>query len=321
NVAISTVSRVLNDSPYVSTETKNRVKKAIDELHFRPQVSARNLARRTPHIIAVATPAFTTPFFNEVLKGVKDEIRDTELDFIIYNTGSDDPEGNLKNFLDRGVPDALIIFSIEIDDEIHDRLKDLPIPVVLVGSNHAEYNNFWWDNYKGGSMAAEHLVNQGFKNIGMIRKITQTSISDHRERGFRETLIKLGQPLQDEFLVSGITKKHKGYSEEAGYEAIKILKERNNMPDAIFCANDAQAIGALHALNELDIHVPNDVAVMGYDNIKISHFLNLTTINQKMYDIGIRATKRMEELIKNPGQKIQQYVIEPELIVRKSTKK
>ncbi|MEX1137507.1 MAG: LacI family DNA-binding transcriptional regulator [Balneolales bacterium] len=321
NVAISTVSRVLNDSPYVSLETKGRVKDAIEELHFRPQVSARNLARRTPQIIAVAAPTFTTPFFNEVLKGVKDEIKDSDLDFIIYNTGSEDPETNFKNFLDRGIPDALILFSIEVDDEIHQRLKDLPIPVVLVGSNHPEYNAFWWNNHKGGSMAAEHLVKQGYESIGMIRKHSRSSIADDREKGFREMLTQLGKPLQEKYLVSGITKKHKGYSEEAGYESIRILKERGDMPDAIFCSNDAQAIGALHALDELGLNVPGDVAIMGYDNIKISHFLGLTTINQKMYDIGIKATHKMEELIKKPKQPIEQHIIEPELIARKTTKK
>ncbi|MEX0927800.1 MAG: LacI family DNA-binding transcriptional regulator [Balneolales bacterium] len=320
-VAISTVSRVLNDSPYVSMKTKNRVKAAISDLHFHPQVSARNLARQKPQIIAVVAPTFTTPFFNEVLKGVKDEIKDSGLDSIVYNTGSDDPEGNFKGFLDRGIPDALIIFSINIDDEIHERLKDMPIPVVLVGSNHTGYNYFWWDNYKGGCMAAKHLVDQGFQNIGMIRKHSHSTVADDREKGFRETLIKLGKPLQEDYIVAGITKKHKGYSEEAGSEAIHILHNRGKMPEAVFCSNDAQAIGALHALDELNLNVPKDIAVMGYDNIKISKFINLTTINQKMYDIGVLATKKMESLIADSGQQVEQHVIDPELIVRKSTRK
>lgn len=98
-VAISTVSRVLNDSPNVSDETKEKVQKAIDELNFRPQVSARKLASKEPQILAVAVPSFTTPFFNEVLKGVKDEIKKMDLDIILYNTGSKDPEEAVINFL------------------------------------------------------------------------------------------------------------------------------------------------------------------------------------------------------------------------------
>lgn len=316
NVAISTVSRVLNESPYVSQETKTKVKNAIAELDFRPQVNARKLARREPQMIAVAVPTFTTPFFNEVLKGVKDEIKDLDLDFIIYNTGSENPEENFKSFLDRGIPDAILAFSIEIDDEIHRILKSFTSPVILVGSNHPHYNYFYWDNYQGGYMAAEHFVKKGHKKIGMIRSHSKSQISDEREQGFRDALKKHNLTLDENYFVSGITTKHAGYSEEAGYEAVKILKDRESIPDAIFCSNDAQAIGAIHALREIGKRVPEDVAVMGYDNIKISRFLGLTTIDQKMYDIGIRAIKRLAELIKEPEQPPKQVVIKPTLIER-----
>ncbi len=103
-VAISTVSRVLNDSPYVSDKTKKKVQKAIDELEFYPQANARKLASKEPQIIAMIVPTFTTPFFNEVLKGVKDEIVNTDLDLIIYNTGSQDSKANFMKFLDQGYP-------------------------------------------------------------------------------------------------------------------------------------------------------------------------------------------------------------------------
>lgn len=319
-MAISTVSRVLNDSPYVSEETKTKVQAAIDKLDFHPQVSARMLAKRQPQIIAVAVPTFTTPFFNEVLKGVKDEISKLDLDFIIYNTGSEDPEENFKRFVDRGIPDGLIVFSIDITEKVHKRLQDYDIPVILVGSNHPGYDFFYWDNYKGGYIAGKHLVENGYRKIGFIRSHTKSGISDERERGFRDSLAEAGVKLTDDMLVSGITRKHAGFSEEAGYEAIKILKERNAIPEALFCSNDAQAIGAIHALNELGLSVPEDVAILGYDNIKISKYLNLSTIDQAMYDVGIRAIQRLSERYKDKNIKLKQTIIEPELIARKSTK-
>ncbi|AXJ01349.1 transcriptional regulator, LacI family [Cyclonatronum proteinivorum] len=319
-VAISTVSRVLNGSPYVSEETKNKVQAAIDKLDFHPQVSARMLAKRQPQIIAVAVPTFTTPFFNEVLKGVKDEISKLDLDFIIYNTGSEDPEENFKRFVDRGIPDGLIVFSIDITEKVNKRLKDYDIPVILVGSNHPEYDYFYWDNYKGGYTAGKHLAQNGYRKIGFIRSHTKSSISDERERGFRDALAENGISLNDDMLVSGITRKHAGFSEEAGYEAIKILKERDAIPEALFCSNDAQAIGAIHALGEMGLSVPEDVAILGYDNIKISKYLNLSTMDQAMYDVGIRAIQRLSERYKDNNIKLKQTVIEPELIVRKSTK-
>lgn len=320
-VAISTVSRVLNQSPYVSDSTKSRVEKVISELYFYPQVNARNLARKEAQLISVAVPTFTTPFFNEVLKGVKDEIKTTGLDFIIYNTGSDNPEANFSGFIEKGIPDAMIIFSIEITETIHKRLKDLPIPVILVGYEHPDYDYIYWDNYHGGFIAAEHLVKQGFTKIGMIRPHSKSTISDQRERGFRDALRENGVPMDEDYLVSGITRKHAGFSEEAGAEAINILLARNKMPQALFCSNDAQAIGAIHSLEEKGFSVPADVAVMGYDNIKISNYLNLSTVDQKMYEVGKASIKRLVERIKNSDLKPMQTLIKPELVVRKSTTK
>ncbi len=321
NVAISTVSRVLNDSPYVSEQTKSKVDLAIKELDFRPQFNARKLASSQPQVIAVAVPTFTTPFFNEVLKGVKDEIMDIDLDFIIYNTGSADPEGNFTNFLDRGVPDALVIFSIEITDEIYQRLQSMQVPVVLVGSDHKEYNHIYWDNYQGGSLAARHLIEKGYTELGLMRSHSKSKITDQRERGFRDEISKSGISLSDDRIVTGITKKHAGLSEEAGYEAIKIFKDRDAMPEAIFCTNDAQAIGAMHALNELKYRIPEDIGIMGYDNIKISRYMGLTTVDQQMYDVGIRAIKTLRSLIKSNDHPVKHTVIPPKVIERSSTKK
>jgi LacI family transcriptional regulator len=320
-VAISTVSRVLNDSPYVSNETKEKVQAAIAKLDFHPQVNARMLAKRQPQIIAVAVPTFTTPFFNEVLKGVKDEIAKLDLDFIIYNTGSDDPEENFRRFIDRGIPDGLVIFSIEITEEINKRLKDYDIPIILVGADHPNYDYFFWDNYKGGYLAGEHLAKEGHKRIGMIRSHSKSKVSDQREKGFRAALEKYGIELDDKYLVSGITRKHAGFSEEAGFEAIKILAERDAIPDALFCSNDTQAIGAIYALEQLGKSVPGDVAIMGYDNIKIAKYLNITSIDQAMYDVGTRSIQRLAERYKNKDLPIKQTIIDPVLIARNSTKK
>ncbi len=318
-VAISTVSRVLNDSPYVSEDTKRKVKTAIEELEFYPQANARKLASKQPNMVAMAVPTFTSPFFNEVLKGVKDEIFHTDLDLVIYNTGSLDSTGNLKKFLDRGTPDALFIFSIDIDEEIHHRLIAQEVPVILVDTKHPDFDYFWWDNYLGGKIAAEHLVKQGFTRIGMVQALDRSEKYLQREKGFQETLRQLKHPLRDEYMTAGITRKHSGFSEEAGYEAVHILHNRGAMPEAIFCSNDAQALGAYHGLEELNLHVPDDVALIGYDNIKIARYLNLTTIDQKMIDMGAKAIRQLETRLFEKPEDLYQVTVKPELIVRKST--
>jgi LacI family transcriptional regulator len=320
-VAISTVSRVLNDSPNVSEETKEKVQKAIDELNFRPQVSARKLASKEPQILAVAVPSFTTPFFNELLKGIKDEIRKMDLDIILYNTGSKDPEEAVINFFDRGTADALVLLSIDVSETVHKHLQSTHIPIVLVNSAHESYNYYVLNDFKGGYMAGEHLVKQGYERMGMITTPVETRSSTERERGFKDALRNFKMPIDKDLFVTGDTTKHAGFTEESGFEAIYKYKEMGKFPDALFCTNDTQALGALHALSKLGMRVPEDIAIMGYDNIKLSKYLDLTTMDQHMHKIGSLAIARLAEIIKDSESPLVQEMRNPILVERGSTAK
>jgi len=224
-------------------------------------------------------------------------------------------------FLDRGIPDAMLIISINIDEEISKRLKSAGIPVVLVGAKHDDFNYMFWNNYKGGYLAGEHLIKQGYKKIGMVRSHSKSIVADQREQGFRGVLKTYNLPLEENYFVKGITRKHSGYSEEAGYEAVQIMKERGGLPEAIFCTNDAQAIGVMHALREDKMRIPEDIGVMGYDNIKTAQYLGLSTIDQKMYDVGMMSIDRLTTMIKEKDTSIMQSEIEPRLVVRNSTRR
>ncbi len=320
-VAISTVSRVLNDSPNVSEQTKRKVKEAITELNFRPQVSARNLASRKPQMLAIAVPSFTTPFFNEVLKGVKDEIREMDLDIIIYNTGSKNPEVAVENFFDRGTADALIAISININERIHEQIQGSGIPTVLVGASHPEYNYYELNDFNGGFIAADHLIKQGFQKLSMIMPAIDTKASEERRRGFIEAMREYHIPVDERFFVRGESTKHAGFTEEAGYEAVYRIKELGEFPEAIFCVNDTQAIGAFHGLNRIGLKIPDDIALMGYDNIKFTRYLDLTTVDQQMHKVGMMATRKLAEIIKNPDLGLEQTRIQPILVKRNSTRK
>jgi LacI family transcriptional regulator len=320
-VAISTVSRVLNNSPNVSEKTKEKVNEAITALNFRPQVSARKLASREPQMLAIAVPSFTTPYYNEVLKGVKDEIKDMDLDIIIYNTGSKNPKEGIENFFYRGTADAVITISIEITENVHRYLESSQIPVVLIGSTHPSYDYYELSNRKGGFLAGEHLIKQGYNRLGIIKPIVKTKAAFEREQGFIDALKEFKMPIEEKFFVSGESTKHAGFTEEAGFEAIYEYDKMGEFPEAIFCSNDTQAIGAYHALTKLGIRIPEDIAIMGYDNIKFTKYLDLTTIDQRMYSVGVMATKRLAEVIRHGAdRKVQQY-IDPVLVPRNSTKK
>jgi LacI family transcriptional regulator len=320
-VAISTVSRVLNNSPNVSEKTKDKVNEAITALNFRPQVSARKLASREPQMLAIAVPSFTTPYYNEVLKGVKDEISDLDLDIVIYNTGSKNPKEGIENFFYRGTADAVIAISIDITDTVHYQLQSSEIPIVLVGSSHPDYNYFELNNRKGGFLAGEHLIKQGYERLGMIKPSLNTGSSVEREEGFIEAMRQFKIPVNKKFFITGESTKHAGYTEEAGFEAIFQYERMGEFPDAIFCSNDTQAIGAYHALNKLGMKIPEDIAIMGYDNIKFTKYLDLTTIDQKMYTVGVKAIRRLADLIRHRIDDKIQEIIDPILVPRESTKK
>lgn len=321
DVAISTVSRVLNGSPYVSEKTREKVQKAIEELEFRPQVSARNLASKKPQVVAVAVPSFTTPFYTELLKGVKDTIPKIDLDIVIYNTGSNNPEEGLIKFLDRGTADTLIIISIQITEEIDRRLKNARIPVILVGTKHPNFDYLDVDDYLGGFIAGEHLVKQGFKKMGLVRASRNARVSNHREKGFRDALMKSGIELDDKLIMSGDSEKHAGFTEEAGFEAAKKFMALGNLPEVIFCLNDTIAIGAMSAFSQAGIMVPKDISLVGYDNIKFSRYIGLTTVDQDMYNIGTLATEKLNIRLNNPGAPLSQEVFSPRLVVRQSSEK
>ena len=320
DVSTATVSRVLNNSPHVSEKTKQKILDVMEELNYAPQLTARNLAGGESTILAVVVPSFTTPYYNEILKGIKDEIANVDLDLMIYNTGSQFPEQGMENFFDRGMADAAIILSIQPSEDAHKKLQATQTPTVLVNSTHPAYNYFSVDDYKGGQLAAQHFIDCGYRSIGMITASDETSDSiQQRQKGFFDVLEANDVTLNSDFIMQGDSTKHAGFSEESGFEAIEKFSALDRFPEAIFCLNDTLAIGAISALSRLGKSVPDDIAVMGYDNIKLSRYYDLTTVDQKMYTIGRNSIKRVTELV-NGSDIFLQESIEPELIKRGSTK-
>jgi LacI family transcriptional regulator len=167
-VAISTVSRVLNNSRDVSDATRDTVMQAIRELKFRPNRTAKNLAQRSTPTIAVAVPTFTTPFHNELLKGVRSKLDDAEVDLLLCDLDWEAPKATLRNFLARGAMDGLLLAGLPIDEEIGQELKTLGAPIVLIGTQWEEMDSFYWEEKAGAHLATRHLLEQGHERIGVI---------------------------------------------------------------------------------------------------------------------------------------------------------
>lgn len=318
-VAISTVSRVLNDSQEVAEATRQRVLDAIDRLQFRPQRTARSLARQNVHALAVAVPSFTSNFYNEMLKGVKDCLDEREIDLLLCNLGSSDPLPTLMRFLNRGAVDGLLLTMVPVDDDLHRELKRLRAPVVLLGNRSERFDCFYWDNVRAARLAVEHLITNGHRRIGMIAGHSWSYTAEERAEGYRKALEAHDIPFDPDLIQTGETEKHAGYSEEAGFEAMHKLFNYSVDLTAVFAAGDVQAFGAWKAIRDAGFTVPDDLALIGCDNIKLSRFLDLSTVDYHLHEAGMRASQLLLDRMSGSDEVRISERIAPELIIRAST--
>ncbi len=318
-VAISTVSRVLNESPEVSEGTRARVQAAIARLRFRPDRSAKQLARQAASTLAVALPSATSLFYVELLKGVKDALRLHEIDLLLGNLGSTAPVKTLHRFLDRGAVDGLLLASLPVDAELADALERTRAPVVLVGSRRAGFDTVWWDDVAGARAAVTHLVELGHRRIGMIAAHPWSYTAEARLAGYRAALEAAGLPFDPALVVAGDTLKHAGYSEEAGGEAMLKLLDLPEPPTAAVASGDVQAFGAWAAARDRGLVIPRDLSLVGYDDLKLARYLGLTSVAQRMQEVGHRAAERLLDRMRGEdGGEFRLHIV-PQLVVRSST--
>lgn len=325
-VAISTVSRVLNESAEVSDRTRSIVKRAIDDLNYTPDRTARTLAQQEFHSVAVALPSFTAPFHNELLKGIRTALKEGDLDLLICDLGSENIARRLRQFLRRGAVDALLICGVPVDDRLAAEISSIQAPAVLIGEVHPSFRGYRWDDVAGARDAVSHLVEQGHERIAMIRAAGESRVQEDRIEGYRKALLEADLPVDDDLIVAGRIEKHAGFSEEDGYDAMQqILSE---LPDvtAVFASSDVQALGAWSAIVESGLRVPDDIALVGYDDIKTSRYLGLSSVDQSMQKIARAATSHLlDELYgrSSPASSTAREIttVSPKLNVRRSSRK
>jgi len=225
------------------------------------------------------------------------------------------------NFLGRGAMDGLLVAGLPVDAAIGEELVQLGVPVILIGSRWDELDSFYWDEETGVRLAVEHLINREHKRIGMITTHLGSALRDARIRGYKQALAQAGLETRDEWIAVGRTEKHAGFSEESGYEAMQDLLGADPPITAVFASSDVQAIGAWQAIRHAGMEVPDDFALVGYDDIKVSRFIGLSSIAQNMHEVGERTADRLLYRINNPGKidAFRSELVESELIVRKSS--
>ena len=319
-VAISTVSRVLNNAHDVSDDTRARIFATMEQLRYRPHRTAKMLAQQRTPTIAVAMPSFTTPTHMELLKGVRDRLREEDVDLLICDLGSTHPVVELRRFFRRGAIDGLLVAGVEVPGPLTREMTSSCRALVTIGQRTDGADSFTWSHAAAARLAVAHLARQGHRRIGMITTPEADDRAKERVQGYRQALREAGLPSDERLVRAGTTPKHGGVSEEAGYEAMQALLALDPAVTAVFAGSDAQAIGARQAAMEQGLLPGRDVALVGFDNLKVSGYIGLSTIDLGVAEIGYKATELVLKRIRgeHTAPPLAQ-AIRPRLVVRESS--
>ena len=300
-VSITTVSRMLNDPDKVNSETRERVMAAVDALGFMPKAEARARALRRTGRIGVISPFFTAPSFVQRLRGISEALSAKKFELVIYTVDSAD---HLKSFLASlpltGNLDGLIILSLPVDDANVRRLVEHGLPTVLVEFPHPNLSSVVIDDVMGGCIAARYLLDKGHHRIAFLGDTDLPEYSLHpvsqRLVGFRKALKEAGIELPNVFV------RLAPYSQEQTRQVAAELLSLSQPPTAIFAATDFQALGVLKAARQLKIQVPEQLAVVGFDDLDLAEYTDLTTIRQHLDESGRLAVEILLAQIESPSR-------------------
>lgn len=325
-VSIGTVSRAINNSPGIRPETKKRVEKAIKRLNYKPHVIARGLARKRSNTLAAIMPFYTGYFYHELLRGFQSILAQHEYDLIFYY--ADGPHAN-KVYFDRTLRekrcDGVLAISIDVPNDYIEKFQEAGLPLVLVDRENPNIDCILVKNSSGAFDATSHLVQAGHKDIAMISGHRDSRPGQQRFEGFRQALKKYDIPFNPDFFITadelGTSDElvhNDGFNAEAGQAAMERLLQLPKRPTAVFAAADIIAFGAIRALEDAGISVPEEMAVIGFDDIELASYMSITTIQQPMFDIGRLAVNRILEKIEKKDTIIRMEQLSTRLIQRKT---
>lgn len=321
-VGIGTVSRCLNNHPSVAPATRARVLAVARRLSYQPHASAQRLASRKTNTISTIIPYFTNYFFMQVLQGVQDKASELGFDLILYGVNDTaQAEYYLKRSLARGHVDGVMFFSMRFPDALVPRFEQIRMPVVLVDARHPRFDSIDVENREGALRAVRHLLGLGHRAIAMINASLETRPAKDRLEGYRAALEEAGAGFtMDRVFVSGIGKQD-GFNKESGRASMLELLDRRRRGDpisAVFVSSDVQAMGVLEAAAERGVRIPDDIALVSYDDIELAQHLELSTMRQPMHAMGMLALEKIIARLRSPEAPPTLETFTPELVVRSS---
>ncbi|MBV9594328.1 MAG: LacI family DNA-binding transcriptional regulator [Actinobacteria bacterium] len=317
-VSIATVSRSLRGLPDVAPATRDRVLTAARELNYVASPFAARLASGRTATVGVVVPFVNRWFFAEILGAVEAVLHDRGFDLLLYNLGDTAGRDRFFNTMPvRKRVDALVVASLVLTESETDALLALGIPIGLLGVGSPRFHSVRIDDADAASLAVQHLIDLGHRRIGLIGGDTDDPMRftppHHRRQGYIDVLRKAGIDYEPELEVLGY------FTVDGGEAATKELLARPNRPTALFAESDEMAWGALRALRRAGLRVPQDVAVVGFDEHPVAELFDLTTIAQPVVEQATILTSELLQLMPDLSARPHEEVLPTRLIVRGST--
>ncbi|TCS81302.1 catabolite control protein A [Tepidibacillus fermentans] len=319
-VSMATVSRVVNGNPNVKPATRKKVLETIERLGYRPNAVARGLASKKTTTVGVVIPDISNPFFAEVVRGIEDIARMYHYNIILSNSDKNvDKELSLINTLLEKQVDGLLFMGGEVTEEHLNIFKTSTVPIVLAATKDSQnmFPSVDIDHYQAAKDAVEAFIQYGHQRIALITgPLTDPLTGLARFEGYKDALREANIPFREDYVRVG------NYRYESGMEAMKFFLELSDRPTAVFATSDEMAVGAIHAIQDKGLTVPDDIEVRGFDNIPISSMVRplLSTVSQPQYDIGAVAMRFLTKHMNEEPITEQNVILEHELINRSSTK-
>jgi LacI family transcriptional regulator len=323
-VSVITISKVLRNHPDVGDETRERVLARVKELDYRPNLAARSLVTGRTYLVGLVVPDLLHPFFAEIAKSLSETLRGSGY-YLIVSSSEEDPdieEQEINQLLARRL-DTLIIASCRSTVDLFFRIENQKTPYVLIDRSlpGLSANFIGVDDEAVGRIATNHLIQIGCKRIAHIRG-PETSTGVRRLNGYKQALAQAGQRLIDDYVIT----EFKGDIEtkQRGAEAMRQLLSLKPRPDGLFCFNDPLAMGAINHALDNGIRIPEEIAVIGCGNLHYDDSLRvpLSSIDQHSRRIGEEAARIALEILNSKiPPKPQTVVLQPELVVRRSTER
>jgi LacI family transcriptional regulator len=313
NVSVATVSAVVNSSAYVSPPLKRRVTKALKQLDYLPNEIARSLRNKKTRSLGVVIPDITNPFFTSVVRGIEDTANNSGYAVILCNSDEDHNKENLYiNMLRSKHVDGLLLAAAGINIKYPENPK---FPIVYINRIPLNPNvdSVIVNNFKGAYEATQYLIELGHTKIAMISGMPGLYTTGERLRGYKEVMASSKLPFIKEFIRQGNGRLASGY--EKGMELLKLHKR----PTAIFVTNNLMTLGVMKAMDELHLSCPQDVSIVGFDEVEWTDVFQFTTVAQPAYEMGKQSAELLISRVEGKATKeIKRIILDPTLKIRES---